>query len=162
MSTLSGGGEPVRSSIREEGHGGRAYIQGAAKGTSGMWRVRRAVGGRIPVKSYDESTWEGGGGMSAMEHPDRGDRASDLQDDLTGEGRTAELSSGRMPGQSGDEDGNAGALLEPACLRHRGDSGGRKLPPPTVRPMRHAGPQADPERTAPGHGTVCKGGERKK
>ena len=31
-------------------------------------------------------------------------------------------------------------------------------PPPTVRLMRHAGTQAGPEREAPGHGTVCKGG----
>ena len=37
-------------------------------------------------------------------------------------------------------------------------SGGRKLLPPTVPPMRHAGPQAGLERTAPGHSTVCKGG----
>ena len=96
--------------------------------------------------------------MSSMEHPVRGDRASDLQDDLPGEGRTAEMSSDGVTGQSGDEDGNAGALCAPACPRHCGDSGRRKLPPPTVRPMRHADPQAGLERTAHGHGTVCKEG----
>ena len=123
-----------------------------------MWQVRRVVGVRIPVKSYDDSTWEGGVDTSAMEHPGCGDQASDLQDELPREVRTAELSSGGIPGKSGDEDGNAGALRAPACHRHHGDYGGSKLPPPTVRPMQHAGPQMGLECTAPGHGTMCKGG----
>ena len=120
--------------------------------------MKRAVGGRIPVESYDESTWEGGGDTSEMEHPGRGDRASELQDDLHGEGRNAELSSGGMPGNIGNEDGNAGALRVTECPRHRGDSGGKKLPPPTARPMKHAVPQAGLERTTTGHGILCKGG----
>ena len=65
---------------------------------------------------------------------------------------------GGVPGESGDKDSNAGALRATTCPQHCGDYGGRKLLPPTVRPMRHSGPQAVPERTAPGHGTVCKGG----
>ena len=80
-----------------------------------MRRVQRAVGGRIPVESYDESTWEGGGDTLAMEHRGRGDWDSDLQDDLPGKGRPVELSSGGMPGQSGDKDGNAGALCALEC-----------------------------------------------
>ena len=92
-----------------------------------------------------------------MEHPGRGDWDSELQDDLSGKGRTAELSSVRMPGQSGDEDGNVSALRATVCPRHHGDSGGRKLPPPTVHLMRHAGSQEGLERTAPGHSTLCMG-----
>ena len=80
-----------------------------------MRRMQRDVGDRISVESYIDSTWEGGRDTSAMKHPGRGDWASDLQDDLIGEGRTAELSSGGMPGQSGDKDGNVGALREPSC-----------------------------------------------
>ena len=76
----------------------------------------------------------------------------------TGKGRTAEMSGGRVPGQSGNKDGNAGALRAPACPRHFGDSGGRKLTPLMVRPMRHAGPPAGLERAAPGHSKVLKGG----
>ena len=53
--------------------------------------------------------------MSATEHPGRGDWDSDFQDDLPGEGRPAVLTGGGMPGQSGNEDGNAGALPAPAC-----------------------------------------------
>ena len=52
------------------------------------------------------------------------------------------MSGGGVPGQSGDEDGNAGALRVPACPRHCGDSGGRELPSPMVRPMQHAGSTA--------------------
>ena len=51
----------------------------------------------------------------AMEHPGCGDWASDLQDNLPDEGRPVELYSGGMPGQSGDEDGNVGAIRAPAC-----------------------------------------------
>ena len=53
---------------------------------------------------------------------------------------TATLEAKRLPGggvtgPSGNEDENSGALPAPACPRHHGDSGGGKLPPPTVRPM---------------------------
>ena len=93
-----------------------------------------------------------------MEHTGRGGRTPDLPNVLPREGMTAEIPSGRVPGQSGDEDGNAGALREPACPRHCGNYGGRKLPPPTVRPVQHAIPPAGVERAAPGHSTVQKGG----
>ena len=122
-----------------------------------MRLVRRYVGGRIPVKSSDDSTWEGGGETAAMEHTGHGNRTPDLPDVLPGEGRTAEMPSGRVPGQSGDKDGNAGALRAPACPQHRGDNVGKKLPPPTVRPVRHASPPAGVERTAPEHSAVQKG-----
>ena len=96
--------------------------------------------------------------MMVMEKPGRGGWASDFQYDLPIKGRPAELPGGGIPGPSGDEDGNAGALPAPACPQHRGYSGGGKLPPPTVRPMRHASPLTGPERQAPSHGTVCQGG----
>ena len=79
---LSGGGEPVGGSVREEGHGGRSHAQGAVEGTGGMRRMQIVLGGGIPVKSYDDSTWEGGKDTSAMKHPGRGDWDSDFQDDL--------------------------------------------------------------------------------
>ena len=93
-----------------------------------------------------------------MEHPGRRGWALDFQDDLPDKGRTAELTGGEMPGPSGNEDGNLGALHTPACPQHCGYSGVGKLPPPTVRPMQHAGPPEGPERQAPDQGTVCQGG----
>ena len=93
----------------------RAHVQGAVEGTGGMRRMQRVVGGRIPVKSYDDSTWEGVGDTSAMEHPGRGDWASDFQNDLPGEGRPAELPGDGMHRQSRDKEGNAGTFPAPAC-----------------------------------------------
>ena len=78
----------------------------------GVWRVD---GRRIPGESSDESTWEGGGDTTAMENPSRGDRDTEFPNEFTGKGRPAELPSGGMPGPSGEEDGNAGAILAPAC-----------------------------------------------
>ena len=94
------------------------------------------VGVRIPVDSYDDSTWEGGVDTAEMEHTGRRDRTPDLQDILTRKGRNTEMSSGRVPGQSGNKDGYAGTLRAPACPRLRGDSGGGN-PPPT-----HSAPDA--------------------
>ena len=42
------------------------------------------------------------------------------------------MSCGRLPGDTGNEEFNAGALRAPACPRHRGDAGGKKLPQPMV------------------------------
>ena len=138
---------------------GRPHIQGAVEGTGVMRILRRVVGGGISDNSYDDSTWEGGGNTTAMDHPVRGGWALEFQDDLPEEGRSAELPGRGMPGTSGDEDGNAGALPAPSCPRHRGYSIGGKLPLPTVILMRHSGPPAGPERQEPGHGKVCQGGE---
>ena len=66
-----------------------------------------------------------------MGTPD-GNMVQDIQDVLPDKGGTADMSRGRVPGDTGNKDGNAGALCAPACPRHRGDAGGRKLPPPTV------------------------------
>ena len=77
--------------------------------------MRRDVGGRIPVDSSDDSTREGGGETAAMEQTSRGEWYPELPDVFPSEGRTAEMPSGGVPGQSGDEDSNAGALRAPAC-----------------------------------------------
>ena len=50
-----------------------------------------------------------------MENPGRGGRATDFMNDFPSKGRPAELPGGGMPGPSGDEDGNMGALPTPAC-----------------------------------------------
>ena len=62
-----------------------------------------------------------------------------------------------MPGPSGDEDGNAGALPVPACPRHRGHYGGGKPFQPMLHPMRNAVPLAGPEWQAPSHSSVRQG-----
>ena len=122
-----------------------------------MQGVRRVDVGVILDESSDDSTWEGAGDTAAMENTDRGGRATDFPNVFYGKGRPAELPGGGMPGPSGDEDGNAGALPALECTRHSGNSGGGKLTPPTVRPMRHAALLEGPKRQAPCHGPVCQG-----
>ena len=92
-----------------------------------------------------------------MDQTGRGEGAPELPDVLSGKGGTAEMPRVGVPGESGDEDGNAGALLAPACPQHRGDSGRRKPPPHTVLPVRHAGLPEGAERAAPGYRTVPQG-----
>ena len=100
-----------------------------------MQGVRIVDGGIIPDDSSDDSTQEGGGETAAMEKPGHGDRATDFPNDFPGEMRPVELPGGGMTGPSGVKDGNVGAIPAPARPRHRGHSGGGKIPPPTVRPM---------------------------
>ena len=64
---------------------------------------------------------------------------------------------GGVPGESGDKDGNAGALFAPACPRHCGDYVGRKLRPPTVHPVQYASPPEGAEWAAPRYITVPQG-----
>ena len=80
-----------------------------------MQGVRRVVGDGIPDESPDDSTWEGGGNTTAMEHPSRGVWASDFQNDFTGKGGPVELPGGGIPVPNGDEDFNAGAIFVPEC-----------------------------------------------
>ena len=92
-----------------------------------------------------------------VDHPGRRKGPPGIPDFLSGKGRTADMPRGGVPGESGDEDGNAGTLCAPACPRYCGDTGGRKLPPLTMRQVRHAGPPEGAERAAPGDRTVPQG-----
>ena len=88
-----------------------------------------------------------------MDPPD-GKRGQDVQDVLPDEGGTAEMSRGGVHRGPSNKDGNAGALRAPARPRHRGDAGGRKLPPPTVSQVLHAGPQEGAQWAPPGDRAV--------
>ena len=76
---------------------------------------------------------------------------------LPANGSPTELPGGGIPGPSGDEDGNVGALPAPAYPRHRGHFGGGKPLPPTVQPMQHSGSLAGTEQQAPCHSSVRQG-----
>ena len=58
-----------------------------------------------------------------------GRRTSDVSDGLPDQGRAAELPSGGLPRTGGDKDGDADALLQPACPRYHDNLGGGKPPP---------------------------------
>ena len=80
-----------------------------------MQGLRRVDGGGIPDETSDDSTLEGGGDTTEMDNPGRRGRATDFPNEIPGEGRPSETPGGGMPGPSGDEDGNAGALPAPSC-----------------------------------------------
>ena len=154
MPPLTGGRKPHYSSVREEDHKGGTSIQRTTMGSGCVQRVWRAAGGRLPVESSDESTWEGVGETTPVDHPGRGKGLPGIPDVLSGKGGTADMPCGGVPGESGDEDANTGALCAPACPRHRGDAGGRKLPPPPVRQALHGGPPEGADWAAPGDRAV--------
>ena len=126
-----GGRKQNRGGIQEEDHRRRGVLCRTATRTGEMFGMCRTPGGRVNVESSDDSTWESGEATTPMDTLD-GKRGQDIQDVLPNKGGTAAISSGRVPGNTGNEDGNAGALRALACPRHCGDAGGRKLPPPTV------------------------------
>ena len=96
-----------------------------------------------------------------MENHDRGQGTPGVPDVLSGKGGTVEMPREEVPGETGDEDGDAGTLCAPACPLHRDDTRGRKLPSPTVRQVRHASPPNGAEWAPPGDRAVCKNGVEK-
>ena len=105
----------AQSDIWEEDHGRGTVIQVATEGTGGVRKVRKDVGGRISIKSSDESTWEGGGETTTMGHPGRRKGPPGMPDVLPGKGVTADMPHGGVPGESVDKDGNAGAIRAQVC-----------------------------------------------
>ena len=87
----------------------------------------------------------------------RGRRATDVPDGLPDQGSAADLTSGGLPRPGRDEDVDADALFQPACPGYCDHFVGGKPPPPTVPPMRHAGPMEGTKRQAPHLRTVRKG-----
>ena len=56
--------------IQEETHGRGEVIKGAAAQAGGMRGVWRTAGGRVNVKSSDDSIWESGGAKTPMDTPE--------------------------------------------------------------------------------------------
>ena len=116
---------------------------------------------RLNVDSSDDLTWERSGAKTTLDNPDIRQGPPGIPDVLSGKGGTAEMPRGGVPGETGDEDGDVGALCAPACPLHRGDDGGRKIHPPTMRQVRHAGPPEGAEWAPPGDCAVCERGREK-
>ena len=154
MPPLPGGGETNYGGILEEDHGKGTVIHGETQRQGGLQREWIYAGGQIPVESSDDSTWEGGRETATMDYTGRMDGAPGLPHVLSGKGGTTDMPRVGVPGKSVDKDGNAGAFCAPACCRHCGDSGGRKLPTPTVSLVQHAVPTGGSEQAAPGDRTV--------
>ena len=137
------------------------HLQRATEGTGSVQGVRGGDGDGICDRSHNDSEWASGRGATELENLGHGGRAADISNGILGQGRPAELPGGGMPGPSGNEDGDAGPLPIPASPGHRGHSGGGNPPPPTVHPMRHAGPLEGTERKVPCHILVRQGSRAK-
>ena len=120
----------------------------------GMWG---GDGGEICGGSHDDSAWASGRGVIELENFSHRERATDISNDLPGQWRPAEITSGRMPRQSGNKEGGVGPLPLPACPGDRGNSGRGKPPPLTVHPIRHDVPPAGTEWQALFHRSVRQG-----
>ena len=57
-------------------------------------------------QALDDSTWESGGAKTPMDSPDRG-QGPGILDVFSGKGGTTEMPRGGVPGETGDENGNA-------------------------------------------------------
>ena len=119
---MTGGGKPHYRGVREEDHGGGTLIQRTTTGSGGVQRVQRATVGRLPVKSSDDSTWEGGGAATPVDYPGHGKGPPGIPDILSGKGGTVDMPRRGVPGESGNKDGNTGALRALECPRHHGDA----------------------------------------
>ena len=131
--------------MKEADNRGGPHLPGVKEGAGPVKGVRGGDGGMIYGGTQDDSAWASGRGATELENLVHGGRAADILHGLPVQGRPAELPGGGTPGPSCDEDGDASLFPIPACYGHRGHSGVGKPPPPTVHPMRHAGPPAGTE-----------------
>ena len=119
----------VRKGLHMDDDRGGAELQGETAGEGSLSRVREGLskgvtGGTSPnPERRGKMVFEAGGQQGGGDEP-----RTFWMEILT--------KAGPRPfpaeGCSGQLDGHAGALLEPACTGHRGDNGGGQPPPPTV------------------------------
>ena len=158
---MPGGGDPVGGGVQATDEGIGTFLPGATEGTGPVQGVQGGDGGGIFNGAQDDTVWASGGGQTELGNLDRGRRTADISRGLPGQGRPAELPGGWIPRTSDGEDGNVDPFSAPACPGHRGNFGGGKPLPPTVPPMRCAGPLAYTEQKATCHCTVRQGGGAK-
>ena len=123
--------------------------------------MRGDAGVRLNVDSSEDSTWESGGAKTSVGNPERV-KGPGIPDVLSGKGGTAEMPRGGVPGETGNEDGNAGALSAPACPRHRDDTGGRKITLPRCARCDMQVPRRALNGRHPGTAQCAKGAEIKR
>ena len=99
-----------------------------------------------------------GHGQTRLRGGERG-RTSDISDRVP-QGGEGGVSSGSLPGEGRDTDGDAGAFLETEREGNRDHLGGGKPLSSNMPRMRHASPVAGPQRTPQEHRDVKGWGEK--
>ena len=155
---MPGGGDPFGGGIQATDDGRGTHLPGAAEGTGSVQGVRGGDDYRIIDGEQDDKLWASGRGEMELENLIQGGRSANVPHGLPCQGKTAEMPGRGMPRTSGDKYRNAGTFYAPACPGHRDHFEGGKHPPPTMTPMRYAGPLAYTKRKSPCHRTVRHGG----
>ena len=129
---MPGGGDSVGGSIREKYDRGGPNIPGKSERTVTVRGLREIEGGGIVGVPQDDTAWAGGRGAMDLGSLGQGRRNADISDGLPDQGRVAELSSGGLLRTSRDKNGDADALLQPACPGYHDHLVGGKPPAETL------------------------------
>ena len=115
--------------------GGRTNTQGEAEGKSDVWGLWKGDGGGVTSFPPHDSTRKGKGEEMGVDRRGHGRgrrvRAANIYYGVP-QGGDNGMPSRRVPGEGGDEDGNARALLEEARAGHNHHLGGGKPPLPKM------------------------------
>ena len=144
MSAMQRVGKKVGDFLCAHNDGDGTDAKRAEEGASDVRGLWARDGGGITGFPPHDTAREGKGermGMDGRSHG--GGREKDLSDGVS-KGRGKGLPSRRVPGEGGDEDGDARALLEKARAGHFHHPRRGKPPPPPVRELRHVGAVAVP------------------
>ena len=138
------GGKQIRNIICTYNDGDGTVAKRSEERASNVRGLWARDGGGITGFSPHVTTREGKGEKMDMDGCSNGEgRAKDISDGIP-ERRGKNLPSQRVPGEGGDEDGDARALLEKACARHCNHPRRGKPSSPLMRELLHVGAVAVP------------------
>ena len=122
-----------RRGIHTADDGGGAELQVETAGMGAMPRMREGIGKGVTTGAPPKPLRRGEGRVrTGGRQRRRGQKSHDLKDDVSHESRTKSLPSQRVYWPGGYVDRYAGAIIAPARLGHRGDTGGGQNPSPTM------------------------------
>ena len=138
------GGKQIGNFIRTYNDGDGTVAKRKEERASDVRGLWARDGGGITGFPPHVTAQEGKGEIMDMDRcRNGGKRAKDLSDGIL-KRRGKDLPSRRVPGEGGDEDGDARALLEKACAGHCNHPRRGKSPSPPMRELRHVGAVAVP------------------
>ena len=144
MPAMQCGGKQIGNFIRTYNDGDGTFVKRTEERASDVRGLWARDGGGITGFPPHVTAREGKGEKMDMDGCSNGEgRAKDLSGGIP-ERRVKDLPSQRVPGEGGDEDGDARALLEKARAGHCNISRRGKTPSPPMRELRHVGAVAVP------------------
>ena len=114
MQTVQHAGEQVGGNVRAHNDGGRTDAQVEEEGKSDVWGLWKGDGGGVTRFPPYDSARKGKGEEMGMDGSGHGRGGAANVSDGVPQGGDNGMPSRRVPGEGGDEDGDARALLEEA------------------------------------------------